>query len=527
MKKSLWIIVTILAVSLSATLGILDNQRTIRTQQANQKKQSQAKIQNNKQGTAAKAYSKELTLPGNDQDAVTSENSNDGTLIAEPVSFTGGDFQKVYGQVNWSPDSKHFAYVTDRGGGKLGIYLAQATGGKDVLLKELKYDPLYASPYVYLSWTADSAQLYYLFSTSVGPDYKPYLKLGRISTATAEEKTYRIRDMYVLPASVNWAPQAGKLSFWADGGIQRVDLADGRMTRLIRLDGRDGLLQIAGSPTGTKVAYTRIFGYQSASQERVFVLDLLTGREIQVSSPDKYSWKPMWFAKGDKLGFLTANSKPQGGFSIVEGDSGPLSYSDGISVVTAEGKPVINLAYTSENILGFSPLANQEALEVYTGSMVQMTGMGGIAFVLDTHRIVQLPTGRITWEKKFPRGQVGENNTVQWLDEETWINWVLTPGSTTKTIVLRDFGDKELARVDGVLDQTFTLDNGVVLIRQKGSSQEMWFLSKAGKLSQLTRTSTPKTIIGVKDKQIIYQETSGDGKTHNLRMLTLRFEAVE
>lgn len=527
LKKSLWIVVTILAVSLSATLGILDNQRTIRIEQDSQKKQTSQVKPQDKEGVTKTPTNGQGTPSQQENQSEEGTVQGDDTLIVQPISFTGGNFQKIYGQVVWSPDGNHFSYVTDLGGGKLGIYLAKASGGQDVLLKELNYDSVYASPYVYLCWTGDSTQLYYLYSTSIGAEYQPYLKLGKLNIATGEEKPYKMRDMYVSPGSVTWAPQAGKLSFWAGGGIQRVDLADGHTTRLVRIDGRDGLLQIAGSPTGTKLAYTRIFGYQSAAQERVFVLDLLTGKEIQVSPKDKYSWKPMWFDKGDKLGFLTANSKAQGGFSIVQGEAGPLSYSDGISVVTAQGKSVIDLKYKSENILGFSPLAKQDALEVYTGSMVQMAGMGGIAFVLDTHRIVQLPDGTITWEKKFPKGQVGENNSVQWVDEQTWINWVVTPGSNTKTIVLRDIGDRELARVDGVVEQTYTLNKGVAFVRQSGSSQDIWFLSKTGKLNQLTKDSTTKTITGVKDNQIIYLESTTDGKAPTLHMLNLQFKGAE
>ncbi|MDA8213179.1 MAG: hypothetical protein M0021_15060 [Clostridia bacterium] len=441
---------------------------------------------------------------------------------AKETPFDSGAYPRIYGDAFWSPGGKRFAYIAGEPGGKLGIYLAQAGGsGKGLKIKEFAYDTKFGSPFVSLGWSPDAGTIHYLFSSYVGPEYKPVFKFGKIDLATGKEKAFRMKDISILSGTVNWATGAGLVSFWGDGGIQRVELASGKMTRLVRVESRDSLFTIAASPDGAKLAYTRIFGYRSVSQEKVFVLDVLTGKETLVSPDGEYSWYPQWFSDGEKLGFLTTSYTGKG-FEVVRGEAGPLAYSEGIAIVRTTGEPVRNLQFKGEHIVGFSPMAGQtDMVEVYTGRKVQVAEQGGISFILDTHRIMELTKGKIVWEKKFPKVQSGENNGVQWVDENIWVNTVSTPNSTTKTLILKTVGDKELATVDGVVDNTFVTDQGLVFARQDKLGQDLWFLSKDGQLGQLTKTNTLKRISGVNDGKVVYLEDSGDGSTQRLRILRL------
>jgi DNA-binding beta-propeller fold protein YncE len=324
-----------------------------------------------------------------------------------------------------------------------------------------------------------------------------------------------------LSGTVNWALGSGFVTFWGDGGIQRVELVSGKMTRLVRVESRDSLFTVDASPDGTKLAYTRIFGYRSVSQEKVFVLDVITGKENLVSPAGQYGWHPKWFSDGEKLGFLSSSYQSKG-FEIVQGEAGPFTYGEGVVIVKRDGELVRNLQFKGEHIVGFSPLAGQpDQVEVYTGRKVQLTDQGGISFILDTHRIMELVKGQIIWEKKFPKVQSGENNGVLWIDEETWVKTVSVTNSTTRKLILKTLGDKELAKVDNVVDNIFVTATGLVFARQSKTGQNLWFLSKDGQLSQLTKTNTTKLISGVNNGKIVFQENSGDGSTQKLIILRL------
>lgn len=444
----------------------------------------------------------------------------------QSISFDSGVYSRINRDVVWSPNSAQFVYVTEEPNGKIGVYLAQ-TGdqSKGIKVREFAYDVTYGNPFVRLCWSRDGAFIYYIFGSTFGPDYKPVFYMGKIETATHKVYPFRMPDIPVLPGTITWAPQAGLVSFWGGGGIQRVNLVSGQMTRLVRVESMDSLFRVAGSPDGTKLAYTRTFGFRESALQKVFVLNVLSGVETCVSNPGVYSWNPQWFCDGQKLGFLTT-AYSNNGFPILLGDSGPLPFSEGIAVVEADGKPVRNFEFKGESIIGFSPVAGDAGrVEVYTGRQVKMTEQGGISFTLDTHRIMSLPDGKIVWEKKFPKVQSGENNGVQWIDKNTWVNTVFATNSETKTIILKDINDREIATVDGVIDKLFSADgHGLVFTRQSSSGQEVWFLGKDGRLRQLTSDQMPKQITGVNNGQVAYLEGTPDQKAQRLRMVRLQFQ---
>ncbi|MHB8984215.1 MAG: TolB family protein [Carboxydocellales bacterium] len=464
----------------------------------------------------------------NDSPTANPSNKEAGNTDIEAVetSFDSGSYPRIYGDVVWSPGGKRFAYIADEPGGKLGVYITQVgISGKGQKIKEFAYDTKFGSPFVSLGWSANEGTMHYLFSSYQGSEYKPVFKFGKIDLTTGKDKAFRMKDISILSGTVNWALGSGFVTFWGDGGIQRVELASGKMTRLVRVESRDSLFTVDASPDGTKLAYTRIFGYRSVSQEKVFVLDVITGKENLVSPAGQYCWRPKWFSDGEKLGFLTSSYLSKG-FEIVQGEAGPLTYSEGVGIVKSNGELVRNLQFKGEHIVGFSPLASQQdQVEVYTGRKVQVTEQGGISFILDTHRIMELAKGQIIWEKKFPKVQSGENNGVLWVDEDTWVNTVSVTNSTTKTLILKTLGDKELAKVDDVVDNIFVTATGLVFARQGKTGQDLWFLSKDGLLSQLTKTNTTKLISGVNNGKVVFLENSSDGSTQKL--IILRLELAE
>lgn len=215
-------------------------------------------------------------------------------------------------EVAWAPDGMQFAMLSGRmtegSGGlidvRLDIAMPDGSGG---WAAELPGDASYAEDLGALAWSRDGATVavtgYRLID---GP------ATGRTWLVDVRNRT--VRELPAVKGSADtgpaWGPDGSLYVARVtaiDGGLWRLDLANGTSERLVRTasSGCDvgcvsGLLRgIAVSPDGRRVAYVDF-------TDRVSVVDLADGRITRVAQPQPYAYDYLIWASASELVFLNS-----------------------------------------------------------------------------------------------------------------------------------------------------------------------------------------------------------------------------
>ena len=228
-----------------------------------------------------------------------------------PVNLTNNPTQDTHPA--WSPDGRHLAFVSLRGGTASDIYVMNADGSD---VRRITHRGNMTDNFIEgLSWSPDGARILYV-NVFMGA-------FGTICVANVAEARNEgcIADDLADTRDAAWSPDGrliafvGRNSFNSQNGI-RYDLfvanADGSGRRTIR----EGLnLAPAWSPDGTKLAFASDPNsptHFNNIRAEIFILDL-SGCEppARLTNDTANDTGPAWSPDGTKIAFA---SNPDGGF---------------------------------------------------------------------------------------------------------------------------------------------------------------------------------------------------------------------
>ncbi|MFF8593011.1 FG-GAP-like repeat-containing protein [Streptomyces sp. NPDC015220] len=191
----------------------------------------------------------------------------------------------------FSPDGRHLAFISEDGFGDVWVANSDGSGARPVAMDVQDPDGWVAQ----LAWGPNSDMLYLGFQSMPGHDRLRLMKVNLDGSGLG----------YVLPDQPNVfdgqpsvAPD-GTLAFLRGSTIEVYDPHKGGTPTPLTLG-----LQPAYSPDGTKLAFTR----QASGGFQVFVRDLASGQETQITADPGGVMYPSWSPDGSQLAYLAGGT---------------------------------------------------------------------------------------------------------------------------------------------------------------------------------------------------------------------------
>ncbi|MET7860038.1 FG-GAP-like repeat-containing protein [Streptomyces sp. NPDC005318] len=235
-------------------------------------------------------YSESTTVDGMLTYALVSMNA-DGTDRRALVPTGDGLPHAKYDSPVFSPDGRHLAFISEDGFGDIWVADLDGTGARPVAMDVQDPDGWVSQ----LAWGPNSDMLYLGFQSMPGHDRLRLMKVNLDGSGLG----------YVLPDQPNVydgqpsvAPN-GTLAFLHGGTIGVYDPRKGGTPTSLTSG-----LQPAYSPDGTKLAFSR----QASDGPQVFVRDLASGRETQITADRGGVMYPSWSPDGTKLAYLAGGT---------------------------------------------------------------------------------------------------------------------------------------------------------------------------------------------------------------------------
>lgn len=195
----------------------------------------------------------------------------------------------------WSPDGERIAFMSNRDGRQVDVYLID-TDGTD-LLNLSDHPDNNTAP----AWSPDSRRV--MFSLERwGPDYSAHIHI--VGTDGSDLHSISEGQLgYMYPA---WSPDGSQVAFvlryldtW-DGDLYVMN-ADGTSIRSLTTTLNNMEANPSWSPDGRYIAYDA--GTDSGRQ--VFIVDAATG-DIRQVTHTSYNVQPAWSPDGTRLAFASA-----------------------------------------------------------------------------------------------------------------------------------------------------------------------------------------------------------------------------
>ncbi|MDD1057223.1 FG-GAP-like repeat-containing protein [Streptomyces cocklensis] len=235
-------------------------------------------------------YTESSTIDGVLTYSLVSMNA-DGTDRRTLVPTGEGLPQATYDSPVFSPDGRHLAFISEDGFGDIWVANPDGSAARPVAMDVQDPDGWVTQ----LAWGANSDMLYLGFQSKPGHDRLRLMKVQLDGSGLG----------YVLPDQPNVydgqpsvAPN-GTLAFLHGGTIEVYDPRQGGTPTPLTSG-----LQPAYSPDGTKLAFTR----QASNGFQVFVRDLASGKETQITDDPSGVASPSWSPDGSKLAYLAGGT---------------------------------------------------------------------------------------------------------------------------------------------------------------------------------------------------------------------------
>ncbi|MFF0463851.1 TolB family protein [Streptomyces mexicanus] len=235
-------------------------------------------------------YAELATVDGMVTSSLVSMNA-DGSDRRTLVPTGEGLPQSEYDSPVFSPDGRHLAFISEDGFGDVWVANPDGSEARPVAMDVQDPDGWVSQ----LAWGPDSDMLYLGFTSMPGHDRLRLMKVNLDGSGLG----------YVLPDQPNvydGQPSVspdGTLAFLRGGTIEMYDPRQGGAPTPVTSG-----LQPAYSPDGTKLAFTRM----SSGGLQVFVRDLASGSETQITDDPGGVMFPSWSPDGRKLAYLSGGT---------------------------------------------------------------------------------------------------------------------------------------------------------------------------------------------------------------------------
>ncbi|MFE1585381.1 TolB family protein [Streptomyces sp. NPDC058737] len=192
----------------------------------------------------------------------------------------------------FSPDGRHLAFISEDGFGDIWVAEPDGSGARPVVMDVQDPDGWVDQ----LAWGPNGDMLYLGFQSKPGHDRRRLMKVNLDGSGL----DYVLPDQpYVFDGQPSVAPN-GVLAFLRGGTIQVYDPRQGGTPTPLTSG-----LQPAYSPDGTKLAFTR---QAASSGPQVFVRDLASGKETQITDDSGGVIYPSWSPDGSQLAYLAGGT---------------------------------------------------------------------------------------------------------------------------------------------------------------------------------------------------------------------------
>ncbi|GHE97147.1 hypothetical protein GCM10014715_61790 [Streptomyces spiralis] len=235
-------------------------------------------------------YSESATVDGMLTFSLVSMNA-DGSDRRALVPTGDGLPQAKYDSPVFSPDGRHLAFISEDGFADIWVANPDGSGARPVAMDVQDPDGWATQ----LAWGPNSDMLYLGFQSKPGHDRLRLMKVNLDGSGFG----YVLPDQpYVFDSQPSVAPN-GTLAFLRGGTIEVYDPRQGGTPTPLTSG-----LQPAYSPDGTKLAFTR----QASDGPQVFVRDLASGNETQITDDLGGVMYPSWSPDGSKLAYLAGGT---------------------------------------------------------------------------------------------------------------------------------------------------------------------------------------------------------------------------
>ncbi|MET7642259.1 hypothetical protein ABZS83_01120, partial [Streptomyces sp. NPDC005426] len=236
-------------------------------------------------------YSEETTVDGMLTHSLVSMNA-DGTDRRLLVPTGDGLPHTKYSNPVFSPDGRHLAFISEDGYADIWVAGPDGSGARPVAMDVQDPDGWLKE----LAWGPASDMLYLGFQAMPGHDRLRLMKVNLDGSGLG----YVLPDQpYVFDGQPSVAPN-GTLAFLHGSTISVYDPRQGGTPTLLTSG-----LQPAYSPDGTELAFVR----QASAGPQVFVRDLASGRETQITNDPGGVIYPSWSPDGTKLAYLAGGTE--------------------------------------------------------------------------------------------------------------------------------------------------------------------------------------------------------------------------
>ncbi|HHV56979.1 MAG TPA: hypothetical protein GXX50_04355 [Firmicutes bacterium] len=286
-----------------------------------------------------------------------------------------GPFYGILPELAWSPAGDRLAIYGETGG--YGIWVWNKDKGDVVrLLKLLDRSGQGATAVAFFGWSRDGGALYYAVDgvQAAGPHLgERGVAVKKVRLDGVEEEIAWLPGGPELIRSQHFNPATGWLLVHRGQDLWRVNVESGQKVHLKdNLPTWDGLFGVTPSPTGEVVAYpdTR------PQRHGLLLLDVNTGKEVEVGAAGEYAFAPVWSPDGSKLSFLSAQARGET-YDFQIGEDGPLPPATRLNVVTKEGHPLASWVAPQGEKAG-APVWSADGRQVAFLSAVVTKGADGM-----------------------------------------------------------------------------------------------------------------------------------------------------